>query len=133
MKQDKDKAEFTLGAVEMAQMEALAKINYFRQLQIVAPGAKAKTVTTAPGANGVVEQVNYSSKAEQQEDEILRIIEEVLLLKPLHLPQVKKGKAGTKAAVRKQLGIPSNLFVSDKVFNTAWERLRANNKVKESE
>lgn len=80
-----------------------------------------------------VQASGFKSKAKQQDDEILRIIKEELSLNPLELPRVKKGSAGTKASVRKMLYIPSHLFVSNKVFNTTWERLRNDNKVNEKE
>lgn len=61
----------------------------------------------------------------QQEEEILRIIREVLKLDPENLPPPKKrGKAGLRQAVHKKVTIPSELFRSDTVFYKAWDRAR---------
>ncbi len=59
----------------------------------------------------------------QQEDEILRLIREILKLDPINLPHRRCGKAGTKAVICEMLKIPSSLFRSVVVFNKAWERL----------
>ncbi len=67
----------------------------------------------------------------QQEDEILRVIREVLLLDPHALPDRHIGKKGVKAQAKILLGIPSTLFQSIGVFNKAWERLREKDLIKE--
>lgn len=54
-----------------------------------------------------------------QEQEILRVIGE-LSYDPKKLPKPEPGKPGVKAEVRQELNL------SVKVFDKAWERLRAN-------
>lgn len=59
-----------------------------------------------------------------QENEILRVICE-LGFTATKLPQWRAGKGGVKAQVRSKLKFPV------KVFNKAWERLRADGSIKE--
>ncbi len=61
-----------------------------------------------------------------QEQEILRVIGE-LSYDPKKLPKRKQGKPGAKAEVRKMLSF------SVKVFDKAWERLRANQDIQDAE
>jgi hypothetical protein len=65
----------------------------------------------------------------QQEDEILRIIRDVLKADPLKLPayKLKLGKKGIKAEVRSKLNWQGT------IFNKAWDRLREKNLLKYSE
>jgi len=62
-----------------------------------------------------------------QEEEILRVINE-LGFKPQELPKWEAGKPGVKARVRKVL-VTSKFPI--KVFDKAWERLRAEGNIKE--
>lgn len=61
-----------------------------------------------------------------QEREILRVIRE-LSHEPKNLPQNKQGKSGVKAEVRQKLSFPA------KVFDKAWERLRASQDIQNAE
>lgn len=81
---------------------------------VASPAAK---VEAAPDAKNSNEKPPLQQQF--QEREILRVIEE-LSYEPKNLPQNKPGKAGVKAEVRKKLSFPV------KVFDKAWERLKAN-------
>ena len=61
-----------------------------------------------------------------QEQEILRVIRS-LSHNPKMLPKQEQGKPGIKADVRQ------NLTFSPKVFDKAWERLRANQDIQDAE
>jgi len=67
-----------------------------------------------------------------QEDGILRVISR-LGYEPKKLPRAKAGKAGVKAEVRKEFNFPSEVFVSHGVFEKAWERLRQQKEIQDSE
>lgn len=58
-----------------------------------------------------------------QEQEIMRVIRE-LKYEPTMLPKAKPGTSGVKAAVRDKLNFAPG------VFNKAWERLRAQEEIK---
>lgn len=66
----------------------------------------------------------------QQENEILRIIRDVLKHDPQKPPTMTPGKPWVKSEVRKTLAIPHQPFQSVVVFNKAWERLLNNEKIK---
>lgn len=70
------------------------------------------------------------SKGQQQENEILQTIG-LLGLDPLRLKQ-PPGRPGDKSKVRNRLGIPCRLFVSKTTFDKAWDRLRADERIKSS-
>ena len=61
-----------------------------------------------------------------QEEEILRVIRE-LNHEPQALPERPHGKRGVKAETRDKLQF------TERVFNKAWERLRANGEIKGGE
>ena len=65
-------------------------------------------------------------KQQYQEQEILRVIRE-LSHDPKKLPKQKPGKSGVKAEVRQKLSF------SVKVFDKAWERLRASQDIQGTE
>lgn len=66
---------------------------------------------------------------EQQEEAILAEFQN-LGINPLRFPQGSRGKPGTKSAVRQRIVIPSRLFRSSKVFESAWERLSQSGRIK---
>ena len=75
-----------------------------------------------------VDKAQYNARPQQQqrfqEDEILRIIKK-LGFSANAIPKWKSGKPGLKAAVRKELTFATG------VFDGAWERLRAEGRIKE--
>jgi len=85
-----------------------------------------------PAANGEAEtdakKSNKKPPLQQQfqEQEILRVIGE-LGIDPKKLPKIEPGKPGIKAKVRQALKF------SAKVFDKAWERLRANQDIRSAE
>lgn len=70
---------------------------------------------------GIVKPIHTVSKARQQENAILDAIKK-LGYNPKKLPELQPGKAGVKSAVRQLVQHPP-LFISVKVFDTAWDRL----------
>lgn len=81
----------------------------------------------------VPQNEDSEGRQNQQENEILRIIRDVLKHDPQKLPPIPQGKRWVKADVRKILVTPRQLhklFQSEAVFNKAWERLRITEKIK---
>lgn len=74
----------------------------------------------------------YISKTKQQENIILKWLSNNGY-NPLEFPPPPQGQAGVKTVCRKELlGNNKQLFSSSSVFNTAWERLRANGAIKDA-
>lgn len=70
--------------------------------------------------------------ARQQDNAILDWLKENKY-DPLKLPAGNVGKAGVKSACKAVVRKKASLFLSNHVFDTAWDRLRANGETKVSE
>ncbi len=93
-------------------------------LELAAPSAEQ---AECDGKNGVRVPV-----AKQQDNAILNWLKENKY-DPLKLPVGDVGKAGVKSVCKAVVRKNASLFSSNHVFDTAWDRLRANGETKVSE
>lgn len=107
------------GLFSMTEVKAYAQEEFGRELD--APAAKVEAMTDAKKSNG-----RPLLQQQFQEQEILRVIRS-LSHDPKNLPKREMGTSGIKATVRQELTF------STKVFDKAWERLRANQDIQDAE
>lgn len=94
--------------------------------EMVQPGAKAKL----PIAESRPTQISESVSKTAAQDSAIHDEIRSLKLGPQRLEKPLAGRRGVKADIREQLLKKPKIFISKKVFDTAWQRLLDNSEIK---
>jgi len=109
------------------QYITLHSFNAWRETFLSDQLGREDEVDVAPASKEGIEKKGPRTKLRDQEDAILKAIQG-LGLDPLALPPNPPGRPGAKAAVRDVLQ-GSAIFKGKKVFEKAWDRLRADRRI----